>query len=71
MLKPPDLIGHVNLSLAVGSSADLKDIIPVRPVAPFQRMKDPKTREAHDVAILLSPQVNVRVLHGYPRVPDN
>ncbi|KAG5721339.1 Pre-rRNA-processing protein IPI3 [Termitomyces sp. T112] len=56
MLKPPDLIGHINLNLCVGSAADAKDIIPVKHVSPFQRMRDPKTREAHDVALLLPPQ---------------
>ena len=62
MLKPPDLIGHVNLNLAVGSLADLKEIIPVKPVAPFQRMKDPKTREGHEVMMVLRPQSAVRTL---------
>ena len=61
MLKPPDLIGHVNLNLAVQSLAELKEIIPVKPVAPFQRMKDQKTREAHEVMMLLRPQSTVRV----------
>ncbi|RDB23532.1 Pre-rRNA-processing protein IPI3 [Hypsizygus marmoreus] len=56
MLKPPDLVGHINLSLTVGSSSDTKDVIPVKPISPFQRMRDPKTREAHDIAILLPPQ---------------
>ncbi|KAG6865701.1 hypothetical protein C0991_012517 [Blastosporella zonata] len=56
MLKPPDLIGHINLSLSVGSAADAKDIIPVKHVSPFQRMRDPKTREAHEVGLLLPPQ---------------
>ncbi|KAG6826557.1 hypothetical protein H0H92_015311 [Tricholoma furcatifolium] len=56
MLKPPDLIGHINLSLSVGSAADAKDVIPVKPVAPFQRMRDPKAREAHDLSLLLPPQ---------------
>jgi pre-rRNA-processing protein IPI3 len=60
MLKPPDLIGHFNLSLAVRSSADIKDVIPVKPVVPFQRMKDPKAREAHEVTMLLPPQEIVR-----------
>ncbi|GLB41732.1 putative WD40 repeat-like protein [Lyophyllum shimeji] len=56
VLKPLDLIGHIDLNLAVGSAADAKDIIPVKPVAPFQRMRDPKTREAHEVSILLPAQ---------------
>ncbi|KAG6910225.1 hypothetical protein DXG01_012360 [Tephrocybe rancida] len=56
MLKPPDLIGHISLNLSVGTVADAKDIIPVKHVSPFQRMRDPKTREAHDVGLLLPPQ---------------
>ncbi|KAG2353724.1 WD40-repeat-containing domain protein [Suillus spraguei] len=56
MLKPPDLVGHVSLSLNLGSSADAKDIIPVRPIVPFHRMKDPKTREAHEVVMMLPVQ---------------
>ncbi|KAG6850785.1 hypothetical protein H0H93_008823 [Arthromyces matolae] len=56
MLKPPDLIGHINLNLSVGNAADAKDVIPVRHVAPFQRMRDSKTREAHAVTLLLPPQ---------------
>ncbi|KAH8093781.1 WD40 repeat-like protein [Cristinia sonorae] len=56
MLKSPDLVGHVSLSLSIGSSTDAKDSIPVRPVAPFQRMQDPKTREAHEVSLMLAVQ---------------
>lgn len=56
MLKPPDLVGHISLSLNIGSSADAKDIIPMRPVAPFHRMKDSKAREAHEVAMILPVQ---------------
>ncbi|KAG5647909.1 hypothetical protein DXG03_007833 [Asterophora parasitica] len=56
MLKPLDLIGHVNLTLTAGSTGDAKDVIPVKPVSPFQRMRDPKTREAHDVSVLLPAQ---------------
>ncbi|KAL4062481.1 WD40-repeat-containing domain protein [Scleroderma citrinum] len=56
MLKPPDLVGHISLSLNVSSSAEAKDVIPVRPVAPFQRMKDPKAREAHEVTMMLPVQ---------------
>jgi pre-rRNA-processing protein IPI3 len=56
MLKPPDLVGHISLSLNIGSSADAKDIIPMRPVVPFHRMKDSKAREAHEVAMILPVQ---------------
>lgn len=59
MLKPPDLVGHVSLSLGAGTSADAKDSVPVRPVAPFQRMQDPKAREAHEVALQLPVQLTV------------
>lgn len=53
MLKPVDLIGHVSLSLNVGNTLDAKDVMPVRPVMPFQRMKDAKIRDAHEVTMLL------------------
>jgi pre-rRNA-processing protein IPI3 len=59
MLKPPDLVGHISLSLNIGSSADAKDIIPMRPVVPFHRMKDSKAREAHEVAMILPVQDEV------------
>jgi len=52
MLKPPDLVGHVSLSTHAGASSAL-DLIPVRHVAPFQRMRDTKSREMHDVALML------------------
>ncbi|KAF9245301.1 WD40-repeat-containing domain protein [Melanogaster broomeanus] len=53
MLKPPDLVGHISLSLNVASSADAKDVMPVRPVVAFHRMKDGKAREAHEVMMML------------------
>ncbi|KIL00758.1 hypothetical protein PAXRUDRAFT_29581 [Paxillus rubicundulus Ve08.2h10] len=53
MLKPPDLVGHISLSLNVSSSAEAKDVMPVRPVASFHRMKERKVREAHEVIMLL------------------
>ncbi|KAF7370878.1 Pre-rRNA-processing protein IPI3 [Mycena sanguinolenta] len=56
MLKPPDLIGHVSLSINAGHSSES---IPVRHVAPFQRMRDAKSREAHDIAMMLPVQDNV------------
>lgn len=59
MLKPPDLIGHVSLSLNLGSFSDAKDVVPVRPVVPFHRMKDAKAREAHEVMMMLPVQVEV------------
>ncbi|THH13451.1 hypothetical protein EW146_g6764 [Bondarzewia mesenterica] len=54
MLKPPDLIGHVSLSLSVGG--DTSREMPVRPVLPFQRMRDAKAREAHEVTMVLPAQ---------------
>ncbi|PPR03196.1 hypothetical protein CVT26_008044 [Gymnopilus dilepis] len=53
MIKPPDLIGHTSLELRPGSVADVKDFIPLKPVAPFQRMRDLKARDAHEVSALL------------------
>lgn len=55
MLKLPDFVRHVSLSLNSGSSADAKDTIPMR-LIPFHRMKDSKTREAHEVVIMLPMQ---------------
>ncbi|KAI3611032.1 pre-rrna-processing protein ipi3 [Moniliophthora roreri] len=56
MLKPVDLIGHISLTLNISSSNDTRDVIPVRPVAAFQRMRDVKSRELHEVSMLLPPQ---------------
>jgi len=58
MLKPPDLIGHVSLSIHAGHSS-IADTIPIRHVAPFQRMRDAKSREAHDITMILPVQDNV------------
>jgi len=64
MLKPPDLIGHVCLNLSASASAvDMRDVIPIRPVMPFQKIRDMKNREAHDVSMLLPVQDNVRVVN--------
>ena len=52
MIKPPDLIGHISLDFRSGT-VDTKDIIPVKPVMPFQRMRDAKARDAHEVTIML------------------
>src|SRR5882757_1049045 len=59
MLKPPDLIGHISLSLNLGGFSDTKDVIPVRPVVPFHRMKDAKARDGHEVMMMLPVQVEV------------
>lgn len=58
MLKPPDLIGHVSLSLNAGGSVDAKEGLPQRPVAAFQRMQDPNAREAHEIAVKLPIQLS-------------
>lgn len=53
MLKPPDLVGHISLSLNVASVSDARDVMPVRPVAAFHRMKDVTARELHEVSMML------------------
>ncbi|KAI0073256.1 WD40 repeat-like protein [Panus rudis PR-1116 ss-1] len=58
MLKPPDLVGHVSLSLSSAggstvSAGGVGEPIPVKPVTAFQRIRDPKTRDAHDVLMML------------------
>ena len=47
LLKPPDLVGHVRL----GGDKDYG--IPVRPIVPFQRMREARPREAHEVTMML------------------
>ncbi|KAF8909331.1 WD40-repeat-containing domain protein [Gymnopilus junonius] len=53
MIKPPDLIGHTDLEFRAGSTSDVKDFIPLKPVTPFQRMRDLKARDAHEISALL------------------
>ena len=53
ILKPIDLVGHVSLNLHVNGATDAKDVIPVRPILPFQRIKDAKQRDAHEVTTML------------------
>jgi len=53
ILKPIDLVGHVSLGLHVNGATDAKDVIPVRPILPFQRIKDAKLRDAHEVTVML------------------
>lgn len=60
MFKPPDLVGHVSLSLNVASVTDARDVMPVRPVAAFHRMKDANTRELHEVSMMLPITSEVR-----------
>ncbi|KAI9064113.1 WD40 repeat-like protein [Trametes sanguinea] len=61
MLRPPDLVGHISLTLSTGAAGDARENIPVRPVAPFQRIRDAKAREAHEVSLIL-PHNSVRSL---------
>ena len=53
LMKPPDLFGHISIDFKVGASADLKDTIPVKPVVAFQRTRDAKARDSHEVLALL------------------
>lgn len=53
MLKPPDLIGHLSLDLHVNGVTTSKDVMPTKPIAAFQKVRDEKTREAHEVPIML------------------
>ncbi|KAJ3989654.1 WD40-repeat-containing domain protein [Lentinula detonsa] len=54
LLKPIDLTGHVSFNF--NSSVTTVDTIPVKPVVPFQRMRDAKAREIHEVSMMLPPQ---------------
>lgn len=66
MLKPPDLIGHVSFGIDAGSISNTKDIMPTKVVAPFQRIRDSKAREAHEVPIILPMQSEVSEFIYYP-----
>lgn len=59
MIKPPDLIGHISLDFRVGASLDFKDLIPIKPIVPFQRIRDAKSREVHEVTTMLPPRHSV------------
>jgi len=37
----------------MSGTTDAKDVIPVRPIQPFQRIKDAKSRDIHEVTIVL------------------
>ncbi|KAK2463636.1 hypothetical protein APHAL10511_004387 [Amanita phalloides] len=69
MLKPPDLIGHVNLNQYLSHGADPKENIPLRPISAFQRMRDAKAREAHNV-LLMPPHVE-QPLTKYTSYPND
>lgn len=75
MLKPPDLIGHASLSLGPGStgvgvgsgatsagSGGSGGEIGLKPVMPFQRMKEARARDAHEVIMILPVQDMVKAL---------
>lgn len=70
MLKPPDLVGHISLSLNVVSVADARDVMPVRPVAAFHRMKDVNARELHEVSMMLPITSEVSCLYVVGRGGD-
>lgn len=52
MLRPADLVGHVALGSGVFGKAESETV--VRPVAVFQRVRDRKARERHEVGVILS-----------------
>jgi len=54
MLRPPDLYGHISVSLTT-SNVGTKELLQTKPIAPFQRIRDPKAREAHEVLMMLPP----------------
>ena len=56
LLKPPDLFGHVSFG---DGGASTRDADPVRPVAPFQKIRNASAREKHEVAVMLPIQSSV------------
>jgi pre-rRNA-processing protein IPI3 len=57
MLRPADLIGHVRLDVDQhkgGLGGGRAEVVP-RVVAPFQRTRDAKARESHEVGMVLPP----------------
>ena len=69
MFRPPDLVGHVSLTLTGGGMSESKENIVVRPVATFQRIRDAKARDAHDVSLVL-PQTTVCRASSFQTVHD-
>ncbi len=59
MLRPPDLYGHISVSLTT-SNVGTKELLQTKPIAPFQRIRDPKAREAHEVLMMLPLPTEVR-----------
>ncbi|EJU03527.1 WD40 repeat-like protein [Dacryopinax primogenitus] len=48
LLRPPDLLGHAPLGFG-----NKEEQIPILPIAAFQRVKDQRARERHDVPMML------------------
>ena len=57
MLKPQDLLGHATIGTAKNDANT-----PIRSVASFQRTRDPKARNVHNILLLLPP--NNKVCEG-------
>ena len=54
LLRPPDLVGHVSAGLGTaGGVVSGREVAPTRPIVPFQRIRDVKAREVHEVLITL------------------
>lgn len=56
LLRPSDLIGHVSASLGASTGVggvSARDVLPTRPIVAFQRIRDMKAREAHEVLVAL------------------
>ena len=68
LLKPPDLIGNISLGFNVSSMTSAKDVIPTKPVMPFQRVRDGKARSLHEVSMMLpsSTEVNCVMIKIFP-----
>jgi len=61
-LKPLDLFGHVSLT---DGGVSIKDTEPVRPIAPFQKTKDPVARASHEIPLMLPIQASVILSPSY------
>ncbi|KAF5390715.1 hypothetical protein D9757_002683 [Collybiopsis confluens] len=57
LLKPIDLTGHISFNFS-NASVTTVDTIPTKPILPFQRMRDPKTRELHEISMMLHTHKN-------------
>ncbi|KAI0821545.1 WD40-repeat-containing domain protein [Irpex lacteus] len=69
MLKPPDLVGHVSLNFGSGgnvnANADERVGVPVRSVGVFQRVREPRGREGHEVLVML-PSSKTKTADSFP-----